>query len=297
MSPKSGGRAQRRQRRNLWISVIAVVVISLGSFAAVFAAKWSPRLGLDLAGGVSVVYTAQGKNVSQADLDETVNILNLRVNGLGVSGAQVETTGKNQISVSIPGVTNAQQVLNQIGQTARMYFRPVLCYAYPQAVPKGSKVKGVERGIGPVPACSSASELTAANLDINTSTGEPTNNIEPDSQYEAYPSTSVDKPNYAGSTVLLPGIGTACDGEGFRCVLGPSEMSGHSIASAQATQNQTGEWVVDYSLAGSAGSQLWDKVAAGELPPAARDRARRPGVLGANHSADPVELHVLRRPG
>ena len=61
MSPKSGGRAQRRQRRNLWISVIAVVVISLGSFAAVFAAKWSPRLGLDLAGGVSVVYTAQGQ--------------------------------------------------------------------------------------------------------------------------------------------------------------------------------------------------------------------------------------------
>ena len=38
-------------------------------------------------------------------------------------------------------------------------------------------------------------------------------------------------------------------------------MSGHSIASAQATQNQTGEWVVDYSLAGSAGSALWDKVA------------------------------------
>ena len=105
MSPKSGGRAQRRQRRNLWISVIVVVAISLGSFAAVFAAKWSPRLGLDLAGGVSVVYTAQGKHVSQADLDETVNILNLRVNGLGVSGAEVQTTGKNQISVSIPGVT------------------------------------------------------------------------------------------------------------------------------------------------------------------------------------------------
>ena len=60
MSPKSGGRAQRRQRRNLWISVIAVLVIAIGSFAAVFAAKWSPRLGLDLAGGVSVVYTARG---------------------------------------------------------------------------------------------------------------------------------------------------------------------------------------------------------------------------------------------
>ena len=261
MSPKAGGRAQRRQRRNLWISVIAVLVISLGSFAAVFAAKWSPRLGLDLAGGVSVVYTAEGQHVSQSDLDETVNILNLRVNGLGVSGAQVETTGKNQISVSIPGVTNAQQVLNQIGQTARMYFRPVLCYAYPESVPKGSKNKVLPPGIETIPACSSGSELTAANLDINTSTGEPTNNIPPDSQYAAYPSTSVEKPNYANSTVLLPGLNGACDGAGIRCVLGPSEMSGHSIASAQATQNQTGQWVVNYSLAGAAGSALWDKVA------------------------------------
>ena len=65
MSPKSGGRAQRRQRRNLLISVLVVVAISVGSFAAVFAAKWSPRLGLDLAGGVSVVYTAEGHHISR----------------------------------------------------------------------------------------------------------------------------------------------------------------------------------------------------------------------------------------
>ena len=262
MSPKSGGRAQRRQRRNLLISVLAVVVISLGSFAAVFAAKWSPRLGLDLAGGVAVVYTAEGNHVSSADLAETVNILNLRVDGLGVSGAQVQTTGKNQISVSIPGVTNAQQVLNEIGQTARMYFRPVLCYAYPEAVPKGYKGKTLPPGVEDIPACSSGYELTAEALDINTSTGEPTNNIGPDPQYEAYPSTSVDKPGYANSTVLLPGLAASgSNNGGERYVLGPSEMSGRAIGSAQATQNQTGAWVVDYSLAGSANSALWDKVA------------------------------------
>jgi preprotein translocase subunit SecD len=262
VSPKSGGRAQRRQRRNLWISVIVVVVISLGSFAAVFAAKWSPRLGLDLAGGVSVVYTAEGQHVSQADLDETVNILNLRVNGLGVSGAQVQTSGKNQISVSIPGVTDAQQVLDQIGQTARMYFRPVECWAYPQAQPKTAKQKLPTTGVGAIPACTSSSDLTAANLNINTTTGQATANIPPDSQYEAYPSTSVDKPNYASSTVLLPGLSGACDGSSeVRCVLGPAQMTGRSIGSAQATQNQTGQWVVDYTLAGSAGSALWDKVA------------------------------------
>ncbi len=262
MSPKSGGRAQRRQRRNLLISVLVVVAIAVGSFAAVFAAKWSPRLGLDLAGGVSVVYTAEGNHVSQSDLSETVNILNLRVNGLGVSGAQVQTTGKNQISVSIPGVTNAQQVLNEIGQTARMYFRPVLCYAYPESVPKGFKGKTLPPGVESIPACESSYQLTASALDVNTTTGEPSNNIGPDPQYAAYPSTAVEKPNYASSTVLLPGLSASgSNNGGERYVLGPSEMTGRAIGSAQATQNQTGAWVVDYSLAGSANSALWDKVA------------------------------------
>ena len=265
MSPKSGGRAQRRQRRNMWISVIAVVVISLGSFAAVFAAKWSPRLGLDLAGGVSVVYTAQGKHISQADLDETVNILNLRVNGLGVSGAQVQTSGPNQISVSIPGVTDAQQVLNQIGQTARMYFRPVECWAYPQGTPKNAKKKPPTTGTESIPACTSSLQLTAANLNVTPNSGPQgytSNPINPDPQYEAYPTTDVNKPGYATTTVLLPGISGACDGSSqVRCVLGPAQMTGRSIGSAQATQNQTGQWVVDYTLAGAAGSALWDKVA------------------------------------
>ena len=38
-------------------------------------------------------------------------------------------------------------------------------------------------------------------------------------------------------------------------------MTGQAIGSAQATQNQTGAWVVDYTLNGAANSALWDKVA------------------------------------
>jgi preprotein translocase subunit SecD len=265
VSPKSGGRAQRRQRRNLLISVCVVVAIAIASFGATVAAKWSPRLGLDLAGGVAVVYTAVGHNISQADLNETVNILNLRVNGLGVSGAQVQTTGKNQISVSIPGVTNAQQVLNQIGQTARMFFRPVECYAYPESPPKHAPANYVPpRGIGTVPACSSSSQITTSSLNVqanpNVSAGFTANNVPPDPQYVDVPSTSVYKPNYENSTVLLPAVANACGNDGLRCVLGPSEMSGSDISSAQATQNQLGQWVVDYDLKGSSGSNKWDQV-------------------------------------
>jgi preprotein translocase subunit SecD len=266
VSPKPGGRAQRRQRRNLLISVLVVVAISIGSFAAVFAAKWTPRLGLDLAGGVSVVYTAEGNHISAADLAETVNILSLRVNGLGVSGAQVQSTGKNQISVSIPGVTDAQQVLGEIGQTARMYFRPVLCYAAPELKAKGD-TKPLPRGVETIPACSSSSELTEAALDVtpapSTANGFTSNTPAPDASYEIYPSTDPQKKDYSSSPALLPGLagsGSCLEGN-YRCVLGPSEMSGRAIGSATATLNQTGQWVVDYTLAGSANSALWDKVA------------------------------------
>ncbi len=137
MSPASS-RAQMRQRRNLLVSVLAVVVISVGSFAAVFSVKWTPRLGLDLAGGLSVVYQT-AKTVSPAELQETVAILDNRVNGLGVSGAEVSTAGNNEISVSIPGVKNAAALLNEIGNTAQLFFRPVLCTAYPLSLSPATK--------------------------------------------------------------------------------------------------------------------------------------------------------------
>jgi preprotein translocase subunit SecD len=243
--------------------VLVVIGISVVSFAAVFAAGWSPRLGLDLAGGVSVVYTAEGNHISTGDLNETVNILNQRVNGLGVSGAQVQTTGANQISVSIPGVTDAQQVLKQIGQTARMYFRPVSCYAYPQSLPKHApKNYTPPRSMGAVPQCNPRYAVNATTLNINTTTGQPQNNIPPDPTFVSVPSTDTAKPGYPTSTVLLPGLAaTGSANSGIRYVLGPSQMTGRSIGSAQATQNQTGQWVVDYTLTAT-GSSLWDKVAA-----------------------------------
>ncbi|HEY1733036.1 MAG TPA: hypothetical protein VGG23_01225, partial [Acidimicrobiales bacterium] len=114
MSPSSS-RSQARRQRSLVISLTIVVVVAVGALAGTLAAKWSPRLGLDLAGGLSVVYKP-AHQVSQSDLDETVAILTNRVDGLGVSGATVGTQG-NEIVVQVPGVKNAKQVLTAIGQT------------------------------------------------------------------------------------------------------------------------------------------------------------------------------------
>ncbi len=257
-------RGGQRQRRQMLISVLAVVVISLGSFAAVFAAQWSPRLGLDLAGGLAVVYQTQHK-VSQTELQETVDILNSRVNGLGVSGAQVATSGQNEISVSIPGVNNAAAVLQTIGQTAQLYFRPVLCLTYPLSIPKpakGAKPTTPTSGNAKLPACGSAYAATAANLDVNPTTGSSkTPGYDP--QFAETTNTTTSAANYAARDVLLPSVapnGSSSKNQ-QRYVLGPAQMTGHAIGSATAQQNQTGQWVVNYTLKGSANSALWDKVA------------------------------------
>ena len=268
MSPKTS-RANQRRQRNLLISVLAVVAISLGSFAAVFSAKWSPKLGLDLAGGLAVVYQTQHK-VSQSELQETVNILNSRVNGLGVSGAQVATSGTDEVSVSIPGVSNAAAVLATIGQTAQLYFRPVLVRddldRGPQAgrdavqeehqtrhghfrqrpaadvCPLHGHHRGQSRCLAFQPERQRRLPRSAVLLDHEHHHGGQ---------------------DYPNRTVLLPQIapnGTAST-TAPRYVMGPEQMTGHAIGSAQAQQDQTGNWVVNYTLAGSANSALWDKVA------------------------------------
>ena len=273
MSPASS-RAQKRQRRNLLVSVLAVVVISLGSFAAVFAAQWSPRLGLDLAGGLSVVYQT-AKNVPQSELQETVSILNNRVNGLGVSGAQVSTAGNNEIAVSIPGVKDAATVLADIGNTAQLYFRPVECTAYPLSLAPATKATKTKKatpaekaisGNKTLPACQSTYATTLANLAVTPNSsvqGYTSNNIGPDPQFASYTSTSTNVKNYEHRTVLLPSLPAAGSStkDALRYVLGPEQMTGTSIDNAVAQQSQTGAWEVNYSLKGAVGSKLWDTVA------------------------------------
>ena len=83
------------------------------------------RLGLDLQGGLEVVYTAKtadGKAPTQAQLDQTVGILDRRVNGLGVTESQIQKQGSDQISVALPGIKDAEQALDVIGKTAQLEF-------------------------------------------------------------------------------------------------------------------------------------------------------------------------------
>ncbi len=256
MSPAA--RPPNRRPRALVVSLIFVVVVAFGSLAGVLASGWSPRLGLDLAGGFSVVYKPAHKT-SQANLDEAVNILNDRVNALGVSGATVNTQG-DQIVVAVPDVTDPNQVLSAIGQTAQLLFRPALCYAPPYQ-PATKKVSGKKVVVnpGPLPSnCPAANQLVTANLapgGANSSNPYP-NAV--DNALAVYPSTTQtqDAKDHR-KTVLLP---SANGSGGLRYLAGPAELTGHIVHSAQASLTQTQGWVVDISLT-KAGATAWDNMA------------------------------------
>jgi preprotein translocase subunit SecD len=233
----------------LIVSLILTVVIAFGSLAATLSLGWGPKLGLDLAGGLSVVYKPTTL-ASTADMQEVVTVLTNRVNGLGVSGAQVNLQGKDVV-VSVPGVTHAREVLKAVGQTAQLLFRPVICQA---AV--GTKLAPL--GKKSLPTCAAQYQMTQANLAVtpaNNVAGFTSNNLQPDPAFTDIASTQPNS-DLPIDPVLLPLLGQP----GVRYVLGPSELTGQSIKKAVAQQDQTGAWVVNYTLT-SPGSPLWDKVA------------------------------------
>ncbi|NUP33095.1 MAG: protein translocase subunit SecD, partial [Streptomycetaceae bacterium] len=92
----------------------------------------TPRLGIDLAGGTSVTLQAKpdqgsGKNAVNADsMNTAVQIIRDRVNAFGVSEAEVQTQGSDHIVINIPKGKGEKEAAAQVGQTAKLYFRPVL---------------------------------------------------------------------------------------------------------------------------------------------------------------------------
>jgi preprotein translocase subunit SecD len=236
-------------RRSMVVSLILTIAIAFGSLVATLSLGWGPKLGLDLAGGLSVVYKP-ATHASNADMQEVVTILNNRVNGLGVSGAAVNLQGKNVV-VSVPGVTNARHVLTIVGETAQLLFRPVLCQvAAPTAKAKAYK--------GSIPNCASTYQWTEANLGVtpnNSIQQYGINTMAVDPAYSLIKNTNPAKDN-PKDDVILPLLGSP----GTRYLCGPSELTGQSIGKAIAQQDQVGQWVVNYTLT-KKGSPEWDAVA------------------------------------
>lgn len=125
------------------LSLGLLLVILFGGLGA--AALWAtprasttPLLGLDLAGGRQIVIepVVQGnQNVSTEQVDQAIDIIRRRVDGLGVAEAEVSRLGDTNIVVAIPGNPTPEQ-LESLSRSSQLRFRPVLLAAPVSEIPQ-----------------------------------------------------------------------------------------------------------------------------------------------------------------
>ena len=119
------------------LAILTALIIAL--FAGIGASvalgspggQWTPKLGLDLEGGRQIVLqptVGKGKQITSGEVTEAVNRIRQRVNGNGVTEAQVSTLGADSIEVSLPG-NPSQETLAALAQSSQLYFRAAITSA------------------------------------------------------------------------------------------------------------------------------------------------------------------------
>src|ERR1700754_3905711 len=111
------------RRRSLFVLLLVLGLIAASIFAI---SSKKTTLGLDLQGGVQLVYkgepTAQQPTVTQEALQRSLDIMRDRVDAFGVAEPELLLSGGNQIEVNLPGVDNAERAAQQVGSTAQLFF-------------------------------------------------------------------------------------------------------------------------------------------------------------------------------
>src|SRR5437588_8860497 len=116
------------RQRNGFVGLIVFLLVAASGLiiGTKILGSHKTRLGLDLKGGVQLVYqgqpTPQTPHVTQDALSRAVDIMRQRVDQLGVSEPEIQTSGGNQISVGLPDVHDTARAENQVGSTARLEF-------------------------------------------------------------------------------------------------------------------------------------------------------------------------------
>jgi SecD/SecF fusion protein len=111
------------RRRSLFVLLVVLGLIA-GSVYVVSTKE--TKLGLDLQGGVQLIYegqpTAQQPTVTQEALDRSLDIMRDRVDAFGVAEPELLLSGENQIEVNLPGEDDAERAAQQVGSTAQLFF-------------------------------------------------------------------------------------------------------------------------------------------------------------------------------
>ncbi|MER6364648.1 protein translocase subunit SecD [Kitasatospora sp. NPDC001527] len=134
-----------------------------------------PRLGIDLAGGTSITLSAKStdpKAINKSNMDIATGIIEQRVNGMGVSEAEVQTQGDRNIIVNIPKGGDKQSAADQVGTTAKLYFRPVLALA-PSGIQAPAPTETPSAGASGTPSAAATPSATGTGTPSAAATGSP----------------------------------------------------------------------------------------------------------------------------
>ena len=150
----------KKTKRNSVLTILVFfVALALGTFTTVkglgkhdIGAAKNIVLGLDLAGGVSITYEIEEENPTDQEIEDTVSRLQARADVYSTD-SNVYKEGSNRISIEIPGVTDANQILEDLGKPGALEFLDQENYekfaageTY-EALLTGSDVKNADAGI------------------------------------------------------------------------------------------------------------------------------------------------------
>jgi SecD/SecF fusion protein len=124
------------------IIIVSLILVMLAGSLYVIATKPTKK-GLDLSGGTQLIYqgepSAENPTVDQEDIDRAIEIIRDRVDALGVSEPEIAPLGTDQVQISLPNVQDTQRAIDQVGDTAKLYFYDL----EPNVVPLDPKVTEV----------------------------------------------------------------------------------------------------------------------------------------------------------
>ncbi len=124
---KKGWKDMKKRKGILSLIAIVALMALLGVTTTIGLGKGHSgaakniNLGLDLEGGVSITYQVKGDTPSDEDMADTIYKLQKRVEQYSTE-ASVYQEGDNRISIEIPGVTDANKILDELGQPGSLYF-------------------------------------------------------------------------------------------------------------------------------------------------------------------------------
>lgn len=269
--------AVKRAWRSLtWLLIILLGLTGLLAFGVFFSnATWTPKLGLDLEGGTEIILqpiVAEGDTPSSDEMTQAADIIQQRVDAGGLSEAQVQVQGTQDIIVTVPG-TLTNEMRDLISASAKLEFRAVL---YSSSATNSMTYQAEATGNSALATASPTASPTA-DTDIAVGSASPSDpsdlNWVDESLKEKYDSYDCSDKLTTAADPDQPLV--TCDSDGlYKYLLGPVDrlngaangtlLDGETLTDASAglqTSNgvTTNNWVVDLTF-NSEGSQIFADV-------------------------------------